>query len=70
MRSDERLLLRVAEAAELLGGSRSQAYVLIKQGQIPSLRLGQSLRVPTEGLRRWLRDATSNDRPDAPEPVA
>lgn len=47
----ERLLLRPAETAELIGMGRAKTYALIREGTIPSVRLGASLRVPTEQLR-------------------
>ena len=42
-----RLLLRPAEVAESLGIGRSKVYELISSGQLPSIRIGGSLRVPT-----------------------
>ena len=44
--------LSVAEAARILGISRSAGYTLAAQGQfpIPVLRLGRSFRVPTAPL--------------------
>jgi len=51
-----RLLLRPAEAAEVLGVSRSRAYELIAAGIIPAIRLdnGRSIRVPVQALRDWV----------------
>jgi excisionase family DNA binding protein len=49
-----RLLLRPNEAAELLGVSRSRAYELIASGQVPSIRIGASVRVPVDALRTWI----------------
>ena len=51
----EKLLLRPAEAGELIGVSRAQAYNMIQRGEIPSVRLGRSVRVPLEGLREHVR---------------
>jgi excisionase family DNA binding protein len=50
----EPILVRPAEAAELLGVSRSKLYELIASGAVPSLRLegGRMLRVPLVSLRR------------------
>ena len=44
--------LSVAEAARLLGISRSSGYTLAAQGHfpVPVLRLGRSFRVPTAPL--------------------
>jgi excisionase family DNA binding protein len=53
-RVSEKLLLRPVEAAEAIGVSRSRAYELIGSGQIPSIRIGTSLRVPVEALREWI----------------
>lgn len=49
----ERLLLRVKEAADI-SFSRSKMYELIARGVIPSIKVGNSIRVPAERLRRWI----------------
>ena len=51
---EERMALRVGEAAEALGISRSRVYELIAQGDIPKIKIGKSVRVPVEGLREWV----------------
>ena len=55
----ERLLLRPAEAAEILGVSRSKLYELIAQGKIPSVRLddGRLIRVPLAALKALVERA-------------
>ena len=50
----DRLLWRVSEAAERLAIGRSKTYELIAAGQIPSVRIGGSLRVPVDALRAWI----------------
>ena len=45
----------VDDAALLLGLSRASAYAGVKEGQIPSLRIGHRIRVPTAALRAMLR---------------
>jgi len=50
----ERLLLRPAETAEAIGVSRSRAYELIAAGEIPSIKIGASVRVPIAALRAWI----------------
>lgn len=52
----DRLLLRVAEAAELMGISRSKAYEMISAGILPSVRIGGSLRIPVDELRAWIKN--------------
>jgi len=48
------LLDRPREVAELLSVSRSRAYELIASGEIESVRIGTSLRVPREALVRYV----------------
>ncbi len=52
----DKLLLRPTEAAEALGLGRSKTYELLASGVIPSVRIGRSLRVPTEALQQWVRE--------------
>jgi excisionase family DNA binding protein len=55
----EPIVLRVSEAALLLEISRSKAYELVAAGQIPSVRLGGSVRVPLDQLRAWIARQTT-----------
>ena len=55
----EQLLLTVTQAGALLGFGRSTVYELIKEGQIPVVRLGpRRVRVPRRELERWIADRT------------
>ena len=54
-----RLLLRPAEVAESLGIGRSKVYELISSGQLPSIRIGGSLRVPIDKLTDWLEQGAA-----------
>jgi excisionase family DNA binding protein len=52
----------VTQAAKLLGISRALAYELVRRGEVPSIRLGRSLVIPTVALtamleQRWDRPA-------------
>jgi prophage regulatory protein len=49
----EQLFAKPSEAAEALGLGRSKTYQLIASGTLPSVRIGKSIRVPVEALRRW-----------------
>jgi excisionase family DNA binding protein len=51
----EQILLRVGDAAEAISMSRAKVYSLIALGEIPSVRLGKSLRVPVDALRESIR---------------
>lgn len=46
--------VNVAQAARLLGISRSKAYEAIQTGEIPCLRFGQRIVVPTVAIWRML----------------
>lgn len=48
-----RILVRLPEAATLLGIGRSTVYGLIADGKIPTVRIGRSVRVPIEALKEW-----------------
>jgi excisionase family DNA binding protein len=50
------MLLRPVEVAEVLGICRSKAYELIKAGELPSVRIGCSVRVPIDQLRAWISE--------------
>jgi excisionase family DNA binding protein len=54
----ESLVISVEEAGVLLGISRGLAYELVRQGVIPSLRLGRRLVVP----RRRLLELVDGER--------
>lgn len=58
MSGTEPLLLRVNQAAELLGISRSHCYELISSGKLPTIRLGASVRVPRAWLTRFIEEQT------------
>jgi excisionase family DNA binding protein len=51
--ADERWLLRPEEVAQRLNLSRSTIYVLL-HGDLPSIRIGRSRRIPASALREWL----------------
>lgn len=48
------LALTVSEAAQLLQISRASAYEAVRQGSIPSIRIGRTLRVPRAALEAML----------------
>lgn len=46
--------LKVPEVAEFLQIGRSRAYELVADGEIPSVKIGRSVRVSRRDLERWL----------------
>jgi excisionase family DNA binding protein len=46
--------LKVPEVAAVLRIARSRVYELVGEGEIPSVRIGRSVRVSRKELERWL----------------
>lgn len=65
----ERILLRPAEAADVLGLGRSKVYELIASGELPSIRIGKSVRIPVEALRQWVVARATTDNHNLSEPA-
>jgi excisionase family DNA binding protein len=52
------LLLKPTEVAEQLRISRAKTYALIASHEIPSIRVGSSVRVSTDALKAWITERT------------
>lgn len=63
----EALTVSVPEAGRMLGIGRSTAFKLVKEGQIPAIRLGKKLRVPKATLEKMLQAV---DKPTSSGPGA
>jgi excisionase family DNA binding protein len=63
------LLLRPVEVGEQLRVSRAKAYELIASGQIPSIKVGGSTRVPADALREWIEKKLSENGAESAEAV-
>jgi excisionase family DNA binding protein len=46
--------LKVPEVAEVLRIARSKVYQLVGEGEIPSVRIGHSVRINSKELESWL----------------
>lgn len=57
MVTEQKLVMTVPEAGELLGISRAQAYLMVKRGILPVLWLGRRCVVPRPALMRMLENA-------------
>lgn len=61
-------LLKSEEVADILQISRSMAYTIMKRGDLPTVRIGTSVRVRPEDLNKYIQDNVSqndifSDRP-------
>jgi excisionase family DNA binding protein len=48
--------LKVPEVARIIRVARSRAYELVAEGEIPSVRIGRSVRVSRRELDKWLEE--------------
>jgi excisionase family DNA binding protein len=64
----EKLLLKPAEVTEMLGIARSRVYEMLTRRELPSVRIGTSVRIPAAALQQWIDErqvpANSIDRSD------
>ncbi len=56
-------LLTAAQVAEMLGIARLRVYRYVATGELQAVRIGRSLRVPSESLEVWIRAKTTSSRP-------
>lgn len=61
-------VLTVEEAAQMLRIGRTAAYAAAKAGELPVIKLGRSLRVPTCKLAELLGEPLNEARPRAGQP--
>jgi excisionase family DNA binding protein len=57
---NEAVLLKVKHAARLLDRSASAVYEDLRRGTIPSVRIGNSLRIPRAAIDRMVSAALEN----------
>ena len=65
----EKPTLTPDETAKVLGLGRTATYEAIRRGEIPSLRFGRSVKVPTAALLRLLGHDPDSDVSPNPEIV-
>ena len=58
---DEEHLLKSEEVARKLHVSRSFAYLLMKRGDIPTVRIGTAVRVRPEDLQQYISEKASQN---------
>lgn len=50
----DKILLRPVEVAEVTGLGKSKVYELLARGEMPSIRIDGSVRIPVDQLRDWI----------------
>ncbi|MGH2451628.1 MAG: helix-turn-helix domain-containing protein [Candidatus Limnocylindria bacterium] len=58
-----RLTLRIEEAADSLGISRTALYPYLRSGAIRVVRFGRSVRIPLAELERYVAERTHAEGP-------
>lgn len=58
----EVLALKPEQAAKLLQISRSRMYELIRDDQVPHVRVGNAIRIPRRALEAWLDERLTGGR--------
>lgn len=59
--TDEKLLIRVPEAARRMGIGKSMAWEMARRGELPGVvRMGRSVRVSVKRLQEWIDERTAD----------
>ena len=59
--NNDSMVLTVGETARLLRLSKTTVYDQIRQGSVPSIRLGKRILIPRAALMRKLEEAVGKD---------
>ena len=55
---DKKVMLTIPEVCEILRISRTKAYELAKNGNIPTFKIGRSIRIPAESLNTLINSTS------------
>jgi excisionase family DNA binding protein len=55
------LLLRIAQAQQLIGLGRTKTYELVEAGEIPSIRVGRSRLIRYSALIQWIQKKLTSE---------
>lgn len=56
--SETKRLICITAAAEILNISKTKAYNMVAAGQLPSIRMDRTVRIPYDDLMEWIRHST------------
>ena len=65
----EPLLMRAEEVARVLRIGRSKAYQLMASRELPTIRIGRSVRVPAESLDEWIAARVAAENSEKPSSI-
>jgi excisionase family DNA binding protein len=65
-RGEVRLLLSPRDAAKALCVCEKTLWTLTKQGEIPVVRMGRSVRYSLDDLKLWITDRSRNQNTECP----
>jgi len=51
---ESRTIITIKEMSTILGIGRNTAYEAVKKGEIPSVKVGRRILVPSKALDKWL----------------
>ena len=57
----DKLLLKIPEAANRVSLGKTKFYSLVQSGDIRSVRIGRSVRIPADALREWIEKRAEED---------
>jgi excisionase family DNA binding protein len=63
------LLLDATEAANVLSLSRAKVCDMASRGELPSVRIGRSLRIPRDPLLAWIEKKSTSAKDPRPVPM-
>ena len=58
----EKATMTVKEMAEYLGIGKASAYRLIREGQVPALKIGRQFRIPIACIDEWVMDQVTDPK--------
>lgn len=55
-------LLRPEQVGQILGVGRTKLYSMLRQGELPVVRIGRLVRIPRAALDSWIAERTQRAR--------
>lgn len=55
-------LLRPEQVGQILGVGRTKLYSMVRQGELPVVRIGRLVRIPRAALDAWIAERIQGSR--------